>query len=315
MRRYKGVRLASQFLISIIVPVYNKERVVEHCLQSILRQAYRNYEVILVDDGSTDQSAEICDRYAQADKRFRVYHRQNQGAGAARNFGIQQARGEYLMFVDADDSIAKDCLETLMDHSEGGQSDFVIGNFEIVTSDNEHISSNIKILSKSGSIYEDYDDFGLLFYTPWGKLYRTSIIKKYHISFPTDMYTAEDQIFNYQYYDRVSAYRYTEKIVYRYTCGDATSLSSLKTERTYRDEVANLHQRKKFCIDHSVRKSGKIMLQQVVFVVTKYHVLAKGKDFAQFLIAGYKGRNIKERIKIFLIRHRQYRILKFLCKS
>lgn len=99
--------------ISIIIPVYNVEKYIKRCLESILAQTFKDYEVILVDDGSTDKSSEICNEYALKDSRIKVIHQKNSGASAARNAGLKIAGGEYIGFIDSDDYIAKDMYETL----------------------------------------------------------------------------------------------------------------------------------------------------------------------------------------------------------
>ena len=100
-------------LISIIVPVYNVEEYLPACLDSIINQTYTEIEIILVDDGSTDSSGEICDRYAKIDERVKVIHKSNGGLSDSRNVGIQVAKGEYIGFVDSDDYVEFDMYETL----------------------------------------------------------------------------------------------------------------------------------------------------------------------------------------------------------
>lgn len=100
-------------LISVIIPVYNVEKYLKRCMDSVLNQTYTNLDVVLVDDGSTDQSGKICDRYQQIDSRVRVIHKKNGGLSDARNAGIENARGEYLTFVDSDDELVLDCIEYL----------------------------------------------------------------------------------------------------------------------------------------------------------------------------------------------------------
>ena len=95
-------------LISIIIPIYNSERFIDRCLYSVLNQSFSDFEVILVDDGSTDSSPVLCDAYALKDNRIKVFHRQNGGASAARNFGLSVASGRYISFVDSDDYIHKE---------------------------------------------------------------------------------------------------------------------------------------------------------------------------------------------------------------
>ena len=100
-------------LVSIIVPVYNLEKYIEKCVRSLLQQTYTNVEIILVDDGSRDESGEICDRLASEDSRIKVIHKENGGLSSARNCGIENATGEYIMFVDGDDFISELMVEKL----------------------------------------------------------------------------------------------------------------------------------------------------------------------------------------------------------
>ena len=104
-------------LISIIVPVYNVEDYIKQCLDSILLQTYTNFEVIVVDDGSTDSSSEICDDFAKKDKRFNVIHKENGGVSKARNIALDNVNGSYVVFVDSDDVLPKDALKKMIDET------------------------------------------------------------------------------------------------------------------------------------------------------------------------------------------------------
>ena len=101
-------------MVSIIVPVYNVEGYIDRCLQSMAAQTYASLEIILVNDGSTDNSGAICERYCQADPRFHYYFKENEGVSAARNYGMAHASGEYYMFVDSDDYIDPDMIEQMV---------------------------------------------------------------------------------------------------------------------------------------------------------------------------------------------------------
>lgn len=116
-------------LISVIVPVYNVEKYLERCLDSILRQTYTNLEILLIDDGSKDNSGNICDEYAKKDNRIKVIHKPNGGISDVRNVGLETAKGEYIGFVDSDDYIADDMFETLYNLSENNSTDISIVSF------------------------------------------------------------------------------------------------------------------------------------------------------------------------------------------
>ena len=111
--------------LSIIVPVYNVENTLSRCLDSILRQTFKDYELLLIDDGSTDKSGLICDEYADKDKRIRVFHKINGGASSARNVGLDNAQGKYIGFVDSDDWVVADMYEYLIARLESTKSDVV----------------------------------------------------------------------------------------------------------------------------------------------------------------------------------------------
>lgn len=165
-------------MISVIVPVYNVERYLEECLYSIQHQTYTNIEVILVNDGSTDQSKIICERFCEADSRFRVIHQTNQGQSVARNVGVATSRGEFIAFVDSDDIILANYLETLMQHM-GEDVDIVESKFTV--NKNEFLAKNFKeieILFEGNSeeavkVVSNH----LLSVNPVTKLYRRAIVE------------------------------------------------------------------------------------------------------------------------------------------
>lgn len=111
--------------ISVIIPVYNVEKYLEECIDSVLKQTYRDFEIILVDDGSTDSSGDICDRYALKDERIRVIHKENAGLSSARNVGFDMASGEYVYFLDSDDYIANNMLKKAIETIDAEKCDFV----------------------------------------------------------------------------------------------------------------------------------------------------------------------------------------------
>ena len=123
-------------MISLVIPVYNLETKISRCIDSILRQSYKDFELILVDDGSNDNSGIVCDQYALKDKRIRVLHKANNGVSSARNTGIEAANGDYLGFVDGDDYVREDYLEQLL----LGDEDLSIASMYYATPDGAGIS-------------------------------------------------------------------------------------------------------------------------------------------------------------------------------
>ena len=117
-------------LLSVVTPVYNMSEYLDHCLSTVLNQTFTDFEVLLVDDGSTDQSPAMCDKYAQTDKRIRVFHKKNGGIASARNCGIENAKGEYIVFVDSDDYIHPGMFEYLINAAENEKVDIVVFNLK-----------------------------------------------------------------------------------------------------------------------------------------------------------------------------------------
>ena len=174
-------------LVSIIVPVYNTAEYVEECIQSILSQSYKNIELILVNDGSTDGSGEICRRYSQKHNVIYV-EQENAGAQAAREYGVKKANGEWIMFVDSDDYVLKDCVAELYALTDG--VDIVIGSY----------TRNEKL--KDAPDYFDEEDYLYLMYcqriplAPWGKLFRKELFGRCPMAFVYKVPVAEDYIMN-----------------------------------------------------------------------------------------------------------------------
>ena len=211
-------------LISVIVPVYNVEKYLRRCINSVINQTYKNIELILVDDGSPDNCGSICDEYAGKDSRVRVIHKENGGVSVARNVGIREAVGEYIMFVDSDDRLCDNAFEALV-----GDYDFSVGSCRVVSKKN---SFNYTL----GDACLNTDDFikiymqetrkgNILFSTPWAKLYRTSIIKENKMAFDKNLKLTEDTKFNYEYFKHVKTAHFSSAVVYDYNQENESSAS------------------------------------------------------------------------------------------
>lgn len=188
-------------LVSIIVPVYNVEKYLDRCLESIVNQTYKNLEIILVDDGSPDHCPQMCDMWAERDSRIKVIHKKNDGLANARNSGIDAAVGDYIMFADSDDYLQNDMVEFLLNLSEKYDADVSrCGFYFDYEKDGNSVpaetASNELILSKNDCIIDLITSgFGG---TAWNKLYKTSIIKT-HLYDKADG-CSEDILHNYRVY-------------------------------------------------------------------------------------------------------------------
>ncbi len=178
-------------LFSIIVPIYNTEKYLSRCIESILEQTFTDFELILVDDGSTDSSYSICQNYAKDDSRIKVIHKENGGVSSARNIGLEYAKGVYLWFVDSDDYIKPTALVDLSVKVLNESSDLVIFNTTI--------EGNYKI-DGFDAFFETYYFKYVLGFAPWNKLYLREIIEQNNLKFDEEETIGEDLLFNVGYY-------------------------------------------------------------------------------------------------------------------
>ena len=202
-------------IISIIVPIYNREKWLRNCLESISSQTFKDWECILVNDGSTDNSLKIAQEYAENDERFFVFSQDNQGVSAARNLGLDHTQGKWVTFVDSDDEIAPDYLEILHKLGEENNADLV--NASCIY----HYNGNKKsprILSDTIYTFQE-EDFGNYFSSRMSgiiKLYRLDLIKEHHLRFETKFHFAEDLIFCIEFYLRAQRFATSSKAIYKY---------------------------------------------------------------------------------------------------
>ena len=218
------------YKITVIVPVYNAENHLRRCVDSILHQTFYDFELLLINDGSIDKSASICDSYKN-DVRIRVIHQANQGVSIARNIGLNNARGEYIAFVDADDYLESNALEILYANICQGY-DLVCGAFRRVTSSD--FSYECRLKPQSLTVFQLAQlcwnmNFHIILGSVWGKLYRRQIIEDNDIQFPTAISYAEDNIFNIRYYRQIKTALMLDSVIYNYFCNS----NSLATKFSY----------------------------------------------------------------------------------
>lgn len=188
------IDLSNDLKVSVIVPIFNAEKYLDSCIQSVLRQTYRNWELILIDDGSNDRSGAIADEYQQADKRIRVLHTPNAGVSSARNQGIELATGNYIAFLDADDELTDDCLEKLLKTAVSDNADIVAGRYCSGRNSAEQIEHK-SIWREQEAIKNSLMDNPFT-YSAWAKLYRTDFIGV--TRFDPRLKVSEDSYFVFQ---------------------------------------------------------------------------------------------------------------------
>jgi glycosyltransferase involved in cell wall biosynthesis len=226
--------------VSIIIPIYEAEKYLKRCLDSVLQQSYKDMEIILVDDGSLDECPAICEAYRKKDSRIKVFHIENCGQGAARNTGMESAAGKYISFVDADDVLAEGAIETLLSIAEEGKYDIVSGNYcrvneKIKISSNCYSSGDMnkygcKEHKKRYNLYKTSSSFGYV----WGKLYRTSFINDHKLRFYQDKKVfMEDTLFNLKAVSFNPKYYVLNKPIYYYYIYES-STSNKKEDVTQR---------------------------------------------------------------------------------
>ncbi len=222
--------------ISVIVPVYGVEAFLDDCMQSIFAQTHQELEILLVDDGSPDKCPAMCDAYAAHDSRVRVIHKQNEGLGLARNTGLAAATGDYVCFVDSDDFLPPDALETLADAAEAGGAEIVCGSFERVYPDGTRaprgpIPAGEIPRERLDGIAGRYPFFFSEAYLvmAWGKLYQRSFLEAHALRFDrnSEIYE-EDRLFAYKAFIQKPRYILVDRIVYCYRYNEQSIMNSHK---------------------------------------------------------------------------------------
>ena len=241
-------------LVSIIIAVYNGEKYIHKCLNSIKNQSYKNFEVILVDDGSTDSSGVICDSFAEIDDRFKVIHKSNSGCSAARNIGLKEACGEYIGIVDQDDCLSVDYIEYFMnlihEYNVPIATSLFIQNFigeELPTND----CANDKIELWSGIEAAEAMLMYILQIGPWNKLIKKSLLIENSITFKEDFYCGEGFAFSIECFQNSSYVAVGKKRVYYYRIDNNSSGSSTFSINKYNSSIRAQQYMRNILIDKS----------------------------------------------------------------
>jgi glycosyltransferase involved in cell wall biosynthesis len=247
-------------LISVVIPVYNVEKYLSKAVESVIEQTYNKLEIILVDDGSTDNCAEICDSFAEKDSRVIVIHQKNSGLSGARNAGIKMASGDYIFFLDSDDYIEPDTLEFAVKNAQLYKTDLVIWGYITEYENKQQPDKEIRV--PDCLIYEGNND---LDYVPscigyaWNKLYNRDIIERNNLEFRHGVSLVEDILFNRDYIAHVSRILFVDKCFNHYLQRNVPTLGTKQYDNALELKMMSLDAwqdiLKKMCFKPDIRNS------------------------------------------------------------
>ena len=327
--------------VSIIVPVYNVEKYIERCLNSLIHQTLQDIEIILVDDKSQDNSSLICDNYAKKDKRIKVIHKEkNEGLGFARNSGIEIATGEYLAFLDSDDYVDIDFYENLYNNNEG--ADIIYGaskdEYDGVTTrvgkcplskkvyENEEIIPNI-LYNMIGNVNQNL----VIGFTTCMGIYKNNIIKKYNIRFYSErQFISEDCLFNFDFIPKCKKIKFVDNTFFHY-CHRKNSLTTRYNEKRFekaeimynelvkRTKELNIYEEVEKGINYYILSSIRVCIKQEGLntkevAVKNIRKICENK-FVQEVLLKPCNRTIRQKIFDYLIKHKKVNILYFIIKN
>jgi glycosyltransferase involved in cell wall biosynthesis len=322
-------------VISVVVPVYNVELYLKRCINSIIEQSYANIEIILVDDGSTDGSPEICDSYAKTDSRIRVLHKENGGLSSARNAGVDIMRGEYVLFIDSDDYIDKDMISKLYLVAQDKEADIATCQFIKVFDDGRHEyfsdNQNMNIWTGEQSLVQMFYPGGIG-WSACNKIYRATLFE--NIRYVEGIY-GEDMATTYKLYEKCKVVVETPYRLYFYYIRN-NSITGQKSAKRAHDAVINTENMAKyfsefhpdmqkvplayygkiapnFLVTLVVADEYKEIQEKCIYAIKHYSNLALKADFVKgkykFAIFGFASM-----VKIFGNSILKYRWFKKICK-
>lgn len=206
--------------VSIIIPIHNNDDYLEKCFKSIQSQTYSNLEVILINDGSTDNSRQICEKWLKQDKRFILFNNINNGVSYSRNFGIEKSSGDYIVFVDCDDFIEKEMIEVLVNKID--KFDYVMINYNKYYNE-KRVVKNFEVKDKEYNRKEFLENFWDLYNSnminsPCNKIFKSPVLKKNRIRFDLKYDLGEDLLFNLEYINRCETFCTINQYLYNYRC-------------------------------------------------------------------------------------------------
>lgn len=320
-------------LVSVVVPIYNVEKYLNRCLDSILSQTYSNIEIILVDDESKDSSSTICERYAKQDNRIKVYHKKNGGLSSARNFGINKAKGDWLYFIDGDDWIDINTISNLVNSAIENNCQIAMGSYIFCSSEEEFkktdIVETVELYTPKEALSEMTSGLKYVFYAP-NRLFKKELFSD--IRFPLDK-LFEDMYTIYKVIDKADKIVYNSKAKYAYFQRN-DSITHNKFNSKQMDWYFALQQYKQFCLTNypelkeklnnlvvfcCISLINKILVtdKKLIHFKKEYTILFDEikKDYKSYMLSNVPGLSINLKYKfsvtLLLISRKFYQTLLF----
>ena len=307
-------------MISVIIPMYNAEGTINRCIRSILCQSFADFEMIIIDDGSTDHGREIVLGLAETDGRIRYFRQDNGGVSKARNRGIEESCGEYLCFVDSDDAVREDYLLRLFNGIRESQSDIAICGYQEICGEQikDIVLSSAEFNSLKGELKSDLFTLRRFINSPWMKIYVGETIRKNHLRFPENMTLAEDQFFNYQYFSLCRKVCFVNEAMYMYYISK-TGLSEVVSLRCFENEMANLSNILSYVKNYQIENGESIVAEYICYCSRRYLFIPAEDNSRQAACRRLRRMNqfnghaqltkFQERLVFGLLRRKQYALV------
>lgn len=321
-------------LVSIIVPVYNVEKYIHKCIDSIINQTYTNLEIILVDDGSPDNCGKICDEYAKKDKRIKVIHKENGGVSSARNIGIKLSKGQWISFIDSDDWIENRYFEIMIKQAKKQYVDIVLCTYNRVSKNNVE---KINIIKKDKLFNaREYLINSLNPQTGFGfchmKLIKKECIKD--IRFNSNLVVGEDALFNIQLSNNISKAFFIKETLYNYRNNSNSAVKRydknyvnkyLESMKTCKNYITSLYTDKEIMQSYYNYVVFHVMLIAVNYCYNLHNPVNNKKKLLKEICnnevfkeairkSNYKNISLTRQITLFTLKHKLYFCVELICK-
>lgn len=268
-------------MISVVVPIYNVEKYIHKSIESILNQSYHNLEIILVDDGGTDDCPAICDEFAKKDNRIKVIHKENGGLSDARNAGVAVATGAYISFIDSDDFIKPDMYEKMLTRMKETNADIVVCNYDCVSEDGTPIEERNQNTTITDEVYTSKEAVEKLcgnnyeyWVTAWNRLYKSRVAKA--VPFPKGK-IHEDEFTAHLFYDQAERVAGISEPLYQYVIRE-NSIMTKKYSIKNLAYVEALNNRIHYCMKHDMKEIGLAFLRWMAKYLIKANLQLDKND-------------------------------------